>query len=111
MAASEVASSILGTVVNVIEAGLGGIGLLAFFYRWIVPGAALDDMKKERDEYKALFEKEREAHQATRDAFAAASQRSDAGVEAARGYAALFRALREVGPAALPYRSEGRDDD
>lgn len=102
MAASDVATSVLGTAYEVITAGLGGVGLIAFFYRWIVPGSSLEDMKKERDEWKALYDKEREAHQATRDAFAAASQRSDAGVEAARGYAALVRALREDATRQLP---------
>lgn len=102
MAASDVATSVLGTAYEVITAGLGGIGLIAFFYRWIVPGSTLDDVKKERDEWRVLYEKERESHQATRDAFAAASQRSDAGVEAARGYAALIRALREDASRQLP---------
>jgi hypothetical protein len=95
VAASEVAASFFQTVYQVVTAGLGGIGLIAFFQRWIVPGSTLEDMRKEREEWKALYDKEREAHQATRDAFAAASARSEAGVEAARGYAALMRALRD----------------
>jgi hypothetical protein len=91
---SDVATSILGTAYTVITSGLGGIGLIAFYQRWIVPGGTLTDMKDERDEWKALYEREREAHQATRDAFAAASQRGDAGVEAAKATVALIDALR-----------------
>lgn len=110
MAASDVAASVFGTAYDVVTAGLGGIGIIAFFYRWIVPGASLEDMKDERDEWRALYEKEREAHQATRDAFAAASQRSDAGVEAARGYAALIRALRDDVRPAVPGKVEPSGD-
>lgn len=91
---SGVASSILGTAEAVLTTGLGGVGLLAFFNRWIVPGSSLEDMRSERDEWKSLYEKEREAHQATRDAFTAASQRADAGVESARVAVALVDALR-----------------
>jgi hypothetical protein len=96
-----VANSVLGTVYTVITSGLGGIGLIAFYQRWIVPGAALDDMKAERDEAKAerdqwktLYEREREAHQATREGLIAASQRGDAGVEAAKVTISLVEALR-----------------
>jgi hypothetical protein len=101
---SGVATSILGTAYAVITTGLGGIGLLAFFFRWIVPGSVLDDARTERDEWKALYEEERKAHQATKDAYAAASQRSDAGVEAARVAVALVDAFK--GAATLP---PGRD--
>jgi len=103
----SVVSDILQPAIDVLTTGLGGVGLLAFFNRWIVPGSSLEEMKEERDEWKKLYEKEREAHQATRDAFAAASQRSDAGVEAARGYAALIRALREDERRQLPGPGSG----
>lgn len=102
MAGSDVAQSVFQTAYQLVTAGLGGIGLLAFWNRWIVPGSSVDDMKKERDEWKALYEKEKEAHDATRQAYIAASARSDAGVEAARGYAALIRALREDERRQLP---------
>lgn len=92
--ASAVATGVLGTAYTVITAGLGGVGLLAFGYRWIVPGSTLDDTKAERDEWKALYEQERQAHQATIAAFTASSQRSDAGVEAAKVTIALVEALR-----------------
>lgn len=102
---SVVGSSILGTAYTVITSGLGGIGLLAFYQRWIVPGAALDDVKAEmanvkaeRDEWKALYEREREAHQATREGLIAASQRGDAGVEAAKVTISLVEALRRTDP-------------
>jgi len=95
---SGVAASVLSTAYNVITAGLGGIGLLAFFNRWIVPGATLDDVKTERDQWKALYEQERTAHQATIAAFTASSQRSDAGVEAAKVTIALVEALKGSTP-------------
>jgi hypothetical protein len=99
---SGLASSILSTTYTVITTGIGGVGLLAFWNRWIVPGATLDDVKGERDEWKVLYEREREAHQATRDAFQAASQRGDAGVEAAKVTVALIEALRRADRLGLP---------
>lgn len=95
---SGVASSVLSTAYAVITSGLGGIGLIAFWNRWIVPGAALTDMKEERDGWKEMYEKERLAHEATRQAWAAASQRSDAGVEAGKVTLALIDALRGNNP-------------
>lgn len=94
MSSSAVAAGVLGTAYTVITAGLGGVGLLAFGYRWIVPGASLDDVKSERDQWRGLYEREREAHQATITAFTASSQRSDAGVEAAKVTIALVEALK-----------------
>jgi hypothetical protein len=95
---SGVASSILGTAYDVITSGLAGIGLLAFYNRWIVPGATLADVQAERDQWKALYEQERTAHQATIAAFTASSQRSDAGVEAAKVTIALVEALKGSSP-------------
>jgi hypothetical protein len=89
-----IASSILGSVTTVITTGISGVGLVAFYARWIVPGATLDDVKSERDEWKALYEQERQAHQATRDAYVAASQRGDAGVESAKVTLAIVEALK-----------------
>lgn len=94
---SSVWSDFLTPAYDVVTSGLGGIAILAFWQRWIVPGAAYNDIKTERDEWKQLYEKEREAHQATREAFTAASQRSDAGFEAAKVTTALIDALREEG--------------
>jgi hypothetical protein len=99
---SGIASGVLGTAYTVLTTGIAGIGLLAFWNRWIVPGSTLVDAQKERDEWKLLYEKEREAHQATREALAAASQRSDAGVEAAKVTVALIDALRRADRGELP---------
>lgn len=92
---SSVWSDYLQPAYEAVTSGLGGLGLLAFWQRWIVPGSAYADMKNERDQWKSMYEKEREAHQATRDAFIASSQRSDAGVEAARVTVQLIDALRQ----------------
>jgi hypothetical protein len=91
---SVVSSDLLGAAYTAVTTGIGGVGLVAFFNRWIVPGSSLEEMREERDEWQALYDKEREAHQATRDAFAAASQRGDAAIEAAKVTAALVEALR-----------------
>lgn len=89
--------AIFSTVYDVVTSGLGGIAIVGFWQRWIVPGSAYTDMRDERDEWKALYEKEREAHQATRDALILSSQRSDAGVEAARLALPLIEVIREQG--------------
>lgn len=100
--ASDVAQGVFQTAYEVITSGLGGVAIIAFWNKWIVPGSSVDDERKRADEWKALYFREVEAHQATRDAYAAASARSDAGVEAARGYAALIRALRQDEVRQLP---------
>lgn len=87
-------TDIFGTAYEVVTSGLAGIGLIAFFNRWIVPGASLTEMREERDEWKTLYEKEQQAHQATRDAFTAASQRADASVEAGRVALALVESMQ-----------------
>lgn len=91
---STVAQTIFGTAYDVITSGLGGIAIVSFWQRWIVPGSAYSDMRAERDEWKNLYMTERAAHQATRDALVASSQRSDAGVEAAKTVVSLVTALR-----------------
>lgn len=95
MAASDLAQGVVQVISEVLSAGLAGVGVLAFWSRWIVPGSAVDDERKRTEEWKELYFKEVEAHKATRDAAAASAARAEAGVEAARGYAELIRALRE----------------
>jgi hypothetical protein len=94
------ASSIFGDINAALETGLAGIAILSFYFRWIVPGAAMNDVKSERDQWKVLYEQERQAHQATIAAFTASSQRSDAGVEAAKVTIALVEALKGSNPPA-----------
>ena len=63
--------------------GVAGIGLFAFIMGWRVPRATYQEAQTQRDDWKAMYEHERDSHQATRDAMLLASQRADAGVEAA----------------------------
>lgn len=72
---------LLGTLVS---AGVAGIGLFAFIMGWIVPRATYQEAQAQRDDWKAMYEHERDSHQATRDAMLLAAQRADAGIEAAQ---------------------------
>lgn len=93
-------SALLSVLLN---AGAGFLVILLIVFGFLVPKPAADHLLKEKDEWKSLYEKERDAHQATRDALVLASQRSDAGVEAAKVTSSLIDALREQG--------KRRDDD
>jgi len=79
----------------IIGTGFAGFVAVAFALDWIVSRGKHREVKDERDEWKALYLKEQESHQKTRDALTLASQRAEAGVEAAQVTKLLVDALRE----------------
>lgn len=82
---------LLGTLVS---AGVAGIGLFAFIMGWIVPRSTHQEAQAQRDDWKAMYEHERDSHQATRDAMLLAAQRADAGIEAAQVAKMFLEAVR-----------------
>lgn len=105
----------------VTGAGMAGLWVLANLRGWQVSAGShaetcqeRDRALADRDSWRDLYLKEHEAHQHTREALSAASQRGDAGVESARMVVSLMEALRaqtaavpdEVHPA--PGQGRGR---
>ena len=77
-------------------AGVAGLWVVAFLFDWIVTRKVYEKSVADGLAWKALYEGERDAHQDTRNALALASQRAEAGVEAARVTKALIDGLRSA---------------
>lgn len=87
----------------VVDAGVAGVGLLAFIMGWIVPRSTHQEAQEQRDAWKLMYEHERDSHQATRDAMLLAAQRAEAGIEAAQ-VAKIFLEAIHSRQSALPGR-------
>lgn len=91
--AAEAATSNSDPITEMLQWGVLGAVLVLLLLGWLVPKGAHEQMKVDRDEWKSAYEKEREAHQATRDALADASSAAAAAVENARTTTALLSNL------------------
>lgn len=95
MATGSVSVSDLSFWYNLLAAaGVAGVWVVAFLFDWIVTRKVYEKAVTDGLQWKALYEHEREAHQATREALTLANQRAEAGVEAARVTKALIDGLR-----------------
>ena len=84
----------------ILQWGVPGVVVALLLLGWLIPKGAYEQMKADRDEWKAAYEREREAHAATRDALAEASKAAAAAVETARTTTALLSHLGH--PSARP---------
>lgn len=81
-------------IVNaVIGSGPIGVVLVLILLGQLVPKAQHSWAVQRGDEWRDAYEKEREAHQHTREALAASEARTDAATEAARTAKALLDAM------------------
>ncbi len=81
----------------ILQWGVPGVVVALLLLGWLIPKGAHEQMKADRDDWKSAYEREREAHAATRDALAEASKAAAAAVETARTTTAL---LSHLGPPA-----------
>lgn len=95
MANGSVALSDLSFWYNLIAAaGVAGLWVVAFMFDWIVSKKVYEKSVADGESWRQLYEHERSAHQDTRQALMLASQRADAGVEAARVAQVMIEGLR-----------------
>lgn len=95
LAAGTVAVSDLSFWFNLLaDAGVAAVWVTAFLFDWIVTRKTYEKAVADGNQWKSLYEHERDAHQDTRMALALANQRADAGVEAARVTKVLIDGLR-----------------
>jgi len=95
MATGTVALSDLSFWYNLIAiAGVAGLWVVAFLFDWIVSRKIYEKALADAEAWKQLYEHERAAHQDTRQALMLASQRADAGVEAASVVKVMIDGLR-----------------
>jgi hypothetical protein len=95
IATGSIAVSDVSYFYNLIAAaGVAGVWVLAFLFDWVVTKKVYEKSIAERDSWRELYEHERDAHADTRDALVLASQRAEAGVEAAKVTKMLIDGLR-----------------
>ncbi|MFF0822419.1 hypothetical protein ACFYUR_18815 [Micromonospora haikouensis] len=83
-------SNVFGAI---LQWGVPGIVLVLILLGWLIPKGAHEQMKADRDTWRSAYETERDAHQATRDAFIDASRAANAAVETARTATGLLDKL------------------
>ena len=98
--AAEGADSAPNVLGAILQWGVPGVVLLLILLGWLVPKGAHAQIVNDRDAWKAAYEKERDAHQATRDALADSSRSAVAAVETARTTAGLLDRLGHAYPGA-----------
>lgn len=64
--------------------GPPGVFLALLLMGFVHTKTAYEDVKADRDAWKTAFEKERDGHSKTREAFAEEARRGDAAIEAAK---------------------------
>jgi hypothetical protein len=74
--------------------GVAGVWIIAWLKRWIVSPREVEQAETERDEWKDLYMREREAHERTRDALRLASERGESTAEALQLVAGVMNAVR-----------------
>ena len=84
---------------QLVQYGLAGIVLALLITGMIVPRYILEQIKADRDEWRAALRDEQAAHKATREAAVEANARAEAAVEAAKTTALM---LRELGHRPVP---------
>jgi len=93
LAGEAAANSPPDLITAILQWGVPGVVVLLLLLGWLVPKGAHEQMKADRDEWKAAYDKERLAHEATRDALADAARAAAAAVENARTTTALLTNL------------------
>jgi hypothetical protein len=91
--AAEAATSPPDLITAILQWGVPGVVVALLLLGWLIPKGAHEQMKSDRDDWKTAYEKEREAHAATRDALADASRSAAAAVETARTTTGLLSHL------------------
>lgn len=87
--------SLISYVPTIITgAGAAGLWVLAYLRGWQVSGPSHRETCEERDQWRDLYLKEHDAHQHTREALLAASQRGDAAVESGRMVVSIMEAIK-----------------
>ncbi|WP_327132023.1 SH3BP5 family protein [Streptomyces sp. NBC_01343] len=93
----------IGTMIGgFLQYGIVGVIVVLLIIGVIVPKYVMSGLVSEKDNWRQAFEKEREAHQATREQLAKAEERGDVATEQGRTLNAL---LLELGHRPDPARS------
>lgn len=90
MLAADPSTDIFG---KILQFGVLGVVLLLILLGWLVPKAMYEQMKTERDTWRDAYQRERDGHQATRDAYIEQSRANVAAFETARTTAGLLERL------------------
>lgn len=90
---AEAAGSSPDFVSTIIQWGPPGVVLVLLLTGMLITKGAHEQMKADRDEWRGAYEKERDAHAATRDALADASRAAAAAVETSRTATGLLSHL------------------
>ncbi|MFF9210493.1 MULTISPECIES: hypothetical protein [unclassified Streptomyces] len=77
-----------------VQYGIVGVVVVLMMIGIIVPKYVMTSLTADRDKWREAFEKEREAHQATREQLAKAEERGDVAVEQGK---TLTHLLEELG--------------
>lgn len=80
-------------ITSILQWGVPGVVVVLLLLGWLVPRGAHEQMKSDRNEWRAAYERERDAHAATRDALADSAKSASAAVETARTTTALLSTL------------------
>lgn len=80
-------------ITSILQWGVPGVVVVLLLLGWLVPKGAHEQMIADRDDWRDAYQKEREAHGATRDALAEASRAAAAAVETARTTTGLLSHL------------------
>ncbi len=91
--AAEAASNPPDLITSILQWGVPGVVVVLLLLGWLIPKGAHEQMKIDRDQWKDAYEREREAHAATRDALADASRAAAAAVETSRTTTTLLSTL------------------
>lgn len=91
--AAEAAASSPDVVGTILQWGPAGVVIVLLLTGVLVTRGNHDDVKSERERWRAAYEKECEAHDETREALAEASRSATAAIETARTTTGLLSHL------------------
>ena len=91
--AAEAASGSTDFIATIIQWGPPGVVLVLLLTGMLITKGAHEEVKTDRDRWRDAYEKERTAHDASRDALADTASSAAAATEAARTTAALLTSL------------------
>jgi hypothetical protein len=96
--AAEAASSTPADVTAaILQWGPGGVVILLLLSGVLVTKGHLQEVKAERDQWRAAYQQEEQGHNETRSALAESSRAASAAVETARTTAGLLSNLGHIG--------------
>ena len=93
LAAEAATSNPPDLITAILQWGVPGVVVALLLLGWLVPKGAYEQMKSDRDKWQAAYEKEREGHEATRDALADSARSASAAVETARTTTQILSSL------------------